>query len=165
MPSVIVTPPIPDQTPTATDELATTPSLTNTSTPNPINPSESAAPTTVPLFKTAPTADPTDAIPLVTERHIHTHTHTYTMGHKTRKGILYTTAFFVPPLAVYFRRGTDKDFALNVVLTILGWYVSPPFPFTPLSMIRPSAWRREKMTSIYPPISTSLTEETNREKD
>ncbi|KAK3905960.1 hypothetical protein C8A05DRAFT_12274 [Staphylotrichum tortipilum] len=43
------------------------------------------------------------------------------MGHKTRKGVLYTTAIMLPPLAVYFRRGTDKDFILSIVLTILGW--------------------------------------------
>ncbi|KAK4034749.1 hypothetical protein C8A01DRAFT_18515 [Parachaetomium inaequale] len=43
------------------------------------------------------------------------------MGHKTRKGILYTTAFFVPPLAVYLKHGTNKHFGLNVLLTLLGW--------------------------------------------
>jgi uncharacterized membrane protein YqaE (UPF0057 family) len=45
------------------------------------------------------------------------------MGHKTRKGVLYTTAFFVPPLAVYLKHGTNKHFGLNVLLTLLGWYV------------------------------------------
>ncbi|KAK4150509.1 hypothetical protein C8A00DRAFT_17975 [Chaetomidium leptoderma] len=43
------------------------------------------------------------------------------MGHKTRKGVVYTTAILLPPLAVYFRRGANKDFGLNVVLTLLGW--------------------------------------------
>ncbi|KAL2190406.1 hypothetical protein L209DRAFT_750489 [Thermothelomyces heterothallicus CBS 203.75] len=42
------------------------------------------------------------------------------MGHKTRKGILYVTSFFVPPLAVYLRRGTNADFGLNILLTLLG---------------------------------------------
>ena len=153
MPSVIVTPP------TAVEP---TPNPTSTScpnTPSPITPDEPAAPSPAPLLlKTTPTAEPTGAIPLVTtERHCHTHTHTHThtMGHKTRKGILYTTAFFVPPLAVYFRRGTDKDFALNILLTILGWYVlsrPPPFPIHPVYpsqtlkewSIRPSQTLREE---------------------
>jgi uncharacterized membrane protein YqaE (UPF0057 family) len=40
--------------------------------------------------------------------------------------ILYITALLIPPLAVYLRRGVDKrDFALNVALTLLGWYVNP----------------------------------------
>ncbi|KAL2140670.1 hypothetical protein VTI28DRAFT_3527 [Corynascus sepedonium] len=43
------------------------------------------------------------------------------MGHKTRKGVLYVTSFFVPPLAVYMRRGTNRDFGLNILLTLLGW--------------------------------------------
>jgi uncharacterized membrane protein YqaE (UPF0057 family) len=46
------------------------------------------------------------------------------MGRKTRKGVLYTTAIMLPPLAVYFRRGTNKDFGISVVLSILGWYVA-----------------------------------------
>lgn len=139
MPSVIVTPPI-------AVEPTPTPNPTSTSSPNtpsPITPDEPAAPSPGPLLlKTTLTADPTGAIPFITtERHPHTHTHT--MGHKTRKGILYTTAFFVPPLAVYFRRGTDKDFALNILLTILGWYVLchvlPLFLSTPSIRRRPSA--------------------------
>ena len=122
MPSVIVTPP------TAVEP---TPNPTSTSSPNTsspiITPDEPAAPSPAPL--------------ITTERHCHPHTntHTHTMGHRTRKGILYTTAFFVPPLAVYFRRGThDKDLALNIVLTILGWYVvfvSSPFSHPPLSIL------------------------------
>ncbi|KAL2121277.1 hypothetical protein VTJ04DRAFT_5304 [Mycothermus thermophilus] len=40
--------------------------------------------------------------------------------------ILYITALLIPPLAVYLRRGVDKrDFALNIALTLLGWYVNP----------------------------------------
>jgi uncharacterized membrane protein YqaE (UPF0057 family) len=46
------------------------------------------------------------------------------MGHKARKGILYTTAVLVPPLAIYFQHGTHrKHFGLSVLLTLLGWYV------------------------------------------
>jgi uncharacterized membrane protein YqaE (UPF0057 family) len=45
------------------------------------------------------------------------------MGHKSRKAVLYITSFFVPPLAVYLRHGTNKRFALSVLLTLLGWYV------------------------------------------
>ena len=54
------------------------------------------------------------------------------MGHKTRKGVLYTTAILLPPLAIFFQHGTDqKHFGLNVLLTLLGWYVVivPPSPF------------------------------------
>lgn len=47
------------------------------------------------------------------------------MGHKTRKGVLYTTAILLPPLAVYFQHGTHrKHFGLNVLLSLLGWYVT-----------------------------------------
>ncbi|KAH6632334.1 hypothetical protein F5144DRAFT_491391 [Chaetomium tenue] len=44
------------------------------------------------------------------------------MGHKSRKTVLYITSFFVPPLAVYLRRGAHrKHFGLSVLLTLLGW--------------------------------------------
>lgn len=47
-----------------------------------------------------------------------------TMGHKSRKAVLYITSFFVPPLAVYLRRGAHrKHFGLSVLLTLLGWWV------------------------------------------
>ncbi|KAK3294310.1 uncharacterized protein B0H64DRAFT_400364 [Chaetomium fimeti] len=44
------------------------------------------------------------------------------MGHKSRKAVLYVTSFFVPPLAVYLRRGANnKHFGLSILLTLLGW--------------------------------------------
>lgn len=50
-----------------------------------------------------------------------------TMGHKSRKAVLYITSFFVPPLAVYLRHGTHGDrFYMSILLTLLGWYVIIP---------------------------------------
>ena len=47
-----------------------------------------------------------------------------TMGHKSRKAVLYITSFFVPPLAVYLRHGSHGErFGLSILLTLLGWYV------------------------------------------
>lgn len=47
----------------------------------------------------------------------------FKMGHRTRKVILWVSSFFCPPLAVYLRRGSREDLGLNILLTILGWYV------------------------------------------
>ena len=123
---------IPTSTPVFASPTATTPPCTttnttattnndtppNTTTPDTdtITPAETEP--TTPLVKVPAAVDPVPVTPV--DRH------TTTMGHKTRKGILYTTAFLFPPLAVYFRRGTNKDFGLNILLTILGWYVLTP---------------------------------------
>ncbi|KAL1843054.1 hypothetical protein VTJ49DRAFT_3189 [Mycothermus thermophilus] len=48
---------------------------------------------------------------------------------RIHKAIVYITAFLFPPLAVYLRHRTRRnDFAVNVVLTLLGWYVSALTP-------------------------------------
>ncbi|KAI5982783.1 hypothetical protein EDD15DRAFT_1937286 [Pisolithus albus] len=39
----------------------------------------------------------------------------------TRDVLLYFLAIFVPPLAVFFKRGCAADFWINICLTILGW--------------------------------------------
>ncbi|KAK0702079.1 hypothetical protein B0T26DRAFT_660141 [Lasiosphaeria miniovina] len=36
--------------------------------------------------------------------------------------VLYILAFFIPPLAVFFRTGCDADFLINICLTILAWF-------------------------------------------
>jgi uncharacterized membrane protein YqaE (UPF0057 family) len=97
-------------------------SQTNPTTNSPSSPSIPSTPrdasetsTTAPLLHTAAdtTTAPTDTTtPCPAPA---------TIGRKTRKGVLYTTAIFLPPLAVYFRRGTNKDFGISVVLGILGW--------------------------------------------
>ncbi|KUI55632.1 Plasma membrane proteolipid 3 [Cytospora mali] len=33
----------------------------------------------------------------------------------------YIVAIFLPPLAVFFKRGCGADFIINIGLTILGW--------------------------------------------
>ncbi|ROW06685.1 hypothetical protein VPNG_06755 [Cytospora leucostoma] len=33
----------------------------------------------------------------------------------------YILAIFLPPLAVFFKRGCAADFLINICLTILGW--------------------------------------------
>lgn len=103
----------PTTTPNTNPDTTTTPNTTS----DPITPAETVP--TSPLVKVTPIVNP---VPITTTADRHTTT-TTTMGHKTRKGILYTTAFLFPPLAVYFKRGTHKDFGLNILLTILGWYV------------------------------------------
>ncbi|KAK3687734.1 hypothetical protein B0T22DRAFT_498055 [Podospora appendiculata] len=35
--------------------------------------------------------------------------------------LLYFLALFVPPLAVFLKRGCIADFWINICLTILGW--------------------------------------------
>ncbi|KAK4098325.1 hypothetical protein N658DRAFT_225234 [Parathielavia hyrcaniae] len=42
---------------------------------------------------------------------------------RDRHSVLFAAAFFLPPLAVYLRRGIGKAFQRNVAFTILGWYV------------------------------------------
>jgi len=34
---------------------------------------------------------------------------------------LYILAIFLPPLAVFFKRGCAADFLINICLSILGW--------------------------------------------
>ncbi|KIN02352.1 hypothetical protein OIDMADRAFT_18935 [Oidiodendron maius Zn] len=34
---------------------------------------------------------------------------------------LYILAIFLPPLAVFFKRGCGADFLINIGLSILGW--------------------------------------------
>ncbi len=34
---------------------------------------------------------------------------------------LYFLAIFLPPLAVFFKRGCNADFLINILLSILGW--------------------------------------------
>jgi uncharacterized membrane protein YqaE (UPF0057 family) len=53
---------------------------------------------------------------------------------------LYFLAVFLPPLAVFFRRGCNADFLINIGLSILGWIpgvlrTSSPFPSYPLSLL------------------------------
>ncbi|KAG4092321.1 UPF0057-domain-containing protein [Neocallimastix lanati (nom. inval.)] len=31
-------------------------------------------------------------------------------------------AFIIPPIGVFLERGLNKDFVINVLLTILGWF-------------------------------------------
>ncbi|CZR55977.1 probable RIC1 protein [Phialocephala subalpina] len=33
----------------------------------------------------------------------------------------YLVAIFIPPLAVFLKRGCAADFLINILLTILGW--------------------------------------------
>ncbi|AEO66366.1 uncharacterized protein THITE_2044357 [Thermothielavioides terrestris NRRL 8126] len=35
--------------------------------------------------------------------------------------MLYVTAFFLPPLAVYLKQGATTAFGTNLCLTMLGW--------------------------------------------
>ncbi|EMD31926.1 hypothetical protein CERSUDRAFT_119256 [Gelatoporia subvermispora B] len=39
----------------------------------------------------------------------------------TRDVFLYFLALFIPPLAVFFKRGIKADFWINILLWILGW--------------------------------------------
>ncbi|GBE87600.1 Plasma membrane proteolipid 3 [Sparassis crispa] len=39
----------------------------------------------------------------------------------THDVILYFLALFIPPLAVFFKRGIRADFWINILLWILGW--------------------------------------------
>ncbi len=104
-----------------------------TATPTPTAPAATTASTTQPNIST----NPSGLTPLVPEPStmdgpitVTVDRHHITMGHKARKSVLYTTAIMLPPLAVYFRRGTDKDFILSIVLTILGWCVLLSLPST-----------------------------------
>ncbi|KAH6856059.1 hypothetical protein B0I37DRAFT_424971 [Chaetomium sp. MPI-CAGE-AT-0009] len=138
-PSTTTGPAVPTKisTPTPAPALASSTSTTNTSipsqpvdaTPNSNNPWASAlnnnnntqTNTTVPPL----TVTPAIPSPEVTAHLVKQGTNADaapTMGHKSRKAVLYVTSFFVPPLAVYLRRGTNKKhFGLNVLLTLLGW--------------------------------------------
>jgi uncharacterized membrane protein YqaE (UPF0057 family) len=57
---------------------------------------------------------------------------------------LYFLAIFLPPLAVFFKRGCTADFLINILLSILGWIPGVirepalfPFPIDPkLTMCR-----------------------------
>ncbi|KAL2153641.1 hypothetical protein VTH82DRAFT_4796 [Thermothelomyces myriococcoides] len=86
-------------------------------------PDKAAADTSVEFIKETPPTPSQEATALLVKRASETATTSTSakMGHKTRKGILYVTCFFVPPLAVYLRCGANKDMGLNVLLTLLGW--------------------------------------------
>jgi len=43
------------------------------------------------------------------------------MPSSTSDVLLYFLAIFLPPLAVFFKRGCAADFWINVLLSILGW--------------------------------------------
>ncbi|KAL2267266.1 hypothetical protein VTJ83DRAFT_4543 [Remersonia thermophila] len=61
--------------------------------------------------------------------HLHLRINLKPLRKGLRRTILYVTAVLVPPLAVYLRRGTrHNEFAVNIVLTLLGWYVSALAP-------------------------------------
>ncbi|PMD12583.1 hypothetical protein NA56DRAFT_652392 [Hyaloscypha hepaticicola] len=56
-------------------------------------------------------------------------------GSSTSDVCLYFLAIFLPPLAVFFKRGCNADFLINILLSILGWIPGVirmiPFPHPP----------------------------------
>ncbi|KAM6492199.1 Proteolipid membrane potential modulator domain containing protein [Amanita muscaria] len=76
--------------------------------------------------------------------------------------LLYFLALFIPPLAVFLKRGISSDFWINILLWILGWIpgvlhawcVLPPSPFDTYSMYRNQQVHHRQERRCYVTLSS-----------